>query len=49
MVTARVTLVRTAMSAGADLRIGDLPFKGHERLFRCFPASQSPVVRRCPQ
>ena len=34
MVAARVTLVRTAMSAGSDLRIGDLPLKGHERLFR---------------
>jgi len=34
MVAARVTLVRTAMSAGSDLRMGDLPLKGHERLFR---------------
>ncbi len=33
-VSARVTLVRTAMSAGSDLRMGDLPLKGHERLFR---------------
>lgn len=33
-VGAHVTLVRTAMSAGADLRMADLPLKGHERLFR---------------
>jgi hypothetical protein len=34
VVSARVTLVRTAMGAGADLRLSDLPVKGHERLFR---------------
>jgi len=34
VVAARVTLVRTAVGAGADLRISDLPLKGHERLFR---------------
>lgn len=33
-IAARVTLVRTAVGAGADLRISDLPLKGHERLFR---------------
>lgn len=34
VVAARVVLVRTAMDAGADLRLSDLPLKGHERLFR---------------
>jgi hypothetical protein len=34
VVAARVTLVRTAVQAGSDLRISDLPLKGHERLFR---------------
>ncbi|MCW2679531.1 MAG: chromosome partitioning protein ParB [Frankiales bacterium] len=34
VVAARVTLVRTAVDAGSDLRISDLPLKGHERLFR---------------
>lgn len=34
LVSARVTLVRTAMGAGAGLRLADLPLKGHERLFR---------------
>jgi hypothetical protein len=34
LVQARVTLVRTAMGAGTDLRLADLPYKGHERLFR---------------
>jgi hypothetical protein len=34
VVSARVTLVRTALGAGADLRLSDLPLKGHERLFR---------------
>ena len=34
VVAARVTLVRTAMGADADLRLADLPLKGHERLFR---------------
>lgn len=34
VVAARVTLVRTAVGAAADLRISDLPLKGHERLFR---------------
>ena len=33
IVQARVTLVRTAVGAGSDLRIRDLPLKGHERLF----------------
>lgn len=33
VVAARVTLVRTAVGADADLRISDLPLKGHERLF----------------
>ena len=30
---ARVTLVRTAIDAGTDLHMADLPLKGHERLF----------------
>ena len=34
LVSARVTLVRTAMGAAAGLRLADLPLKGHERLFR---------------
>jgi hypothetical protein len=34
LVSARVTLVRTALGAGADIRLSDLPLKGHERLFR---------------
>jgi hypothetical protein len=34
LVSARVTLVRTAVGADADLRLSDLPLKGHERLFR---------------
>jgi len=34
LIEARVTLVRTAMGAGSDLRMQDLPLKGHERLFR---------------
>lgn len=34
LVSARVTLVRTAVDAGADLRLAQLPLKGHERLFR---------------
>lgn len=34
VVHARVTLVRTALGAEADLRLSDLPLKGHERLFR---------------
>ncbi|HVM28152.1 MAG TPA: chromosome partitioning protein ParB [Mycobacteriales bacterium] len=34
LVSARVTLVRTALGAGADLKLADLPLKGHERLFR---------------
>jgi hypothetical protein len=34
LVAARVTLVRTAIGAGSDLRLADLPLKGHERLFR---------------
>ncbi len=34
VVAAHVTLVRTAVQAGSDLRISDLPLKGHERLFR---------------
>ena len=34
LVSARVTLVRTALGADADLRLADLPLKGHERLFR---------------
>ena len=33
VVSARVTLVRTAIGAGTDLRLADLPLKGHERLF----------------
>ena len=32
-VEARVTLVRTAMDADPDLRLSDLPLKGHARLF----------------
>lgn len=34
LIEARVTLVRTALGAGSDLRLQDLPLKGHERLFR---------------
>jgi hypothetical protein len=34
VVAARVTLVRTAVEAGSDLRLSHLPLKGHERLFR---------------
>lgn len=34
VVEARVTLVRTAVGPGHDLRVSDLPLKGHERLFR---------------
>ncbi len=34
VVEARVTLVRTTMEAGHDLRPSDLPLKGHARLFR---------------
>ncbi len=34
VIAARVTLVHTAIGAGADLRVSDLPLKGHERLFR---------------
>ena len=34
VIAARVTLVRTAIGAGSDLRVSDLPLKGHERLFR---------------
>jgi len=34
LVSARVTLVRTAVGVQADLRLADLPLKGHERLFR---------------
>lgn len=34
LVEARVSLVHTAVGAGADLRMADLPLKGHERLFR---------------
>lgn len=34
VVAARVTLVRTAVGAEADLRLAHLPLKGHERLFR---------------
>jgi len=33
VVAARVTLVRTAVGAGSELRLADLPLKGHERLF----------------
>ena len=47
-VAARVTVVRTAVTPGADLRIGDLPLKGHERLFRervPLPAALSERVR----
>ncbi len=33
VVEAWVTLVHTAVGAGADLRLADLPLKGHERLF----------------
>ena len=34
LIEARVTLVRTALGAPSDLRMQDLPLKGHERLFR---------------
>ena len=34
VVAARVRLVRTAIGADSDLRMTDLPLKGHERLFR---------------
>lgn len=34
IVEARVTLVRTAIGPGAQLRVSQLPLKGHERLFR---------------
>ena len=34
VVEARVTLVRTAVGPGPDLRMEQLPLKGHERLFR---------------
>ncbi|HEU0101688.1 MAG TPA: ParB/RepB/Spo0J family partition protein [Mycobacteriales bacterium] len=33
-IEARVTKVHTALGAGADLRLVDLPLKGHERLFQ---------------
>jgi hypothetical protein len=33
VIAARVTLVRTAVGAGSELRLADLPLKGHERLF----------------
>lgn len=33
VVAAHVTLVRTAVEADGDLRLSDLPLKGHERLF----------------
>lgn len=52
VVAARVTLVRTAMDAGADLRLSDLPLKGHERLFRervpLPPALQGRVLLTAP-
>jgi hypothetical protein len=52
LVAARVTLVRTALGAGADLRISDLPLKGHERLFRervpLPPALRDRVVLEAP-
>jgi hypothetical protein len=53
VVAARVTLVRTAMGADADLRLSDLPVKGHERLFRervpLPPALQGRVVLTVPK
>jgi hypothetical protein len=47
VVAARVTLVRTAVGAGTDLRASDLPLKGHERLFQervPLPAALRPRV-----
>jgi hypothetical protein len=53
VVAARITLVRTAMDAGADLRLSDLPLKGHERLFRervpLPPALRGRVVLTAPK
>ena len=53
VVQARVTLVRTAVGAGATLRISDLPLKGHERLFwervPLPPALRSRVVLTAPK
>lgn len=52
VVAARVTLVRTAVGADADLRISDLPLKGHERLFwervPLPPALRGRVVLKVP-
>jgi len=47
LIEARVTLIRTALAAGTDLRMQDLPLKGHERLFRervPLPAALAPRV-----
>lgn len=52
VIAARVTLVHTALGAGTDLRVSDLPLKGHERLFRervpLPPALRDRVVLRMP-
>ena len=52
VVEARVTLVRTAVGPGDDLRVSDLPLKGHERLFRervpLPPALRDRVVLTAP-
>lgn len=34
LIEARVTRIHTALDAGTDLRLQDLPLKGHERLFQ---------------
>ena len=53
VVEARVTLVRTAVGPGEDLRVSHLPLKGHERLFRervpLPPALRDRVVLTVPK